>query len=63
MADGIPMFLLWQMVQLIFLLIVGLFEFKFWDVKQNIIPNIWQMVFTNDIIEGWNIDPYINLFI
>ena len=24
-----------------------LFYFEFWDAKQNLIPNVWQMVFAN----------------
>ena len=36
-----------------------LLQFYFWGVKQNLIPNMWQMVFTNISIEGWIIDPYV----
>ena len=35
-----------------------MFYFKFWDVKQNLIPYVWQMVFAYISIEGWIIDPY-----
>ena len=30
-----------------------LFYFKFWDVKQNLIPYVWQMVFAYISIQGW----------
>ena len=29
------------------------FNFEFWDVKQNLIPNMWQMVLANVSIKGW----------
>ena len=34
-----------------------LLQFKFWDVKQNVIPYMWQMVFANISIQGWIVDP------
>ena len=34
-----------------------LLQFKFWDVKQNLIPYMWQMVFANISIQGWIVDP------
>ena len=34
-----------------------LFKFQFWDVKQNLIPYMWQMVFANVSIQGWIVDP------
>ena len=34
-----------------------LFQFKFWDVKQNLIPYVWQMVLANIPIKGWIISP------
>ena len=36
-----------------------LFQFKFCDVVQNLIPHMWQMVFANVFVEGWTIDPYV----
>ena len=36
-----------------------LLQFLFWGVKQNLIPNMWQMVFTHISIEEWIIDPYV----
>ena len=47
---------LWQML-LPWVLI--LFQFKFWGVKQNLIPNVRQMVLAYISIEGWIIDPYV----
>ena len=44
----------WQML----LPSVIIFYFKFWDVKQNLIPYMWQMVFAYISIQGWIIDPY-----
>ena len=46
MADGITN-----------VLIKGLPYFKFLAVKQNFIPDGWQMVFANVLIEGWTTDP------
>ena len=36
-----------------------LLQFKFWGVKQNLIPNMWQMVFANISVEGCIINPYV----
>ena len=36
-----------------------LFQFKFWDVKQNLIPYVWQMVLANISIQGWIVDPNV----
>ena len=38
---------------------VILLQFEFWSVNQNLIPNLWQMVFANISVEGWIIDPYV----
>ena len=34
-----------------------LLQFEFWNVKQNLIPYMWQMVFANISIQGWIVDP------
>ena len=34
-------------------------NFKFWGVKQKIIPNVWQIVFANILIKEWTIEPYV----
>ena len=49
-ADGIATF--WE----------DLFQFEFWDVKQNLIPYVRQMVFAYVFIEGWIIYPYVYCF-
>ena len=38
---------------------VNLLQFEFWGVNQNLIPNMWQMVFAHISVEGWIIDPYV----
>ena len=38
---------------------VNLLQCEFWGVNQNLIPNMWQMVFANISVEGWIIDPYV----
>ena len=40
---------------------VDLFQFKFWDVKQNLIPHVRQMVFAY-VVEGWTVHPYVYCF-
>ena len=37
-----------------------LFELKFCDVIQNLIPHMWQMVLANIFVEGWIINPYVH---
>ena len=39
----------------------GSFYFNFSSevFNQNLIPNMWQMVFTHISVEGWIIDPYV----
>ena len=49
-ADGIATFRMY------------LFQFKFWDVKQNLIPYMRQMVVSHVIVEGWTIQPYVYCF-
>ena len=39
-----------------------LLQFKFWNVKQNLIPYMWQMVFANISIQGWIVDPDVKSF-
>ena len=34
-----------------------LLQFQFWDVEQNLIPYMWQMVFANISIQGLIVDP------
>ena len=34
-----------------------LLQFKFWDVKQNFTPYMWQVLFANISIQGWIVDP------
>ena len=34
----------------------ALFSFQFWDGKQNLVPNMWQVVFANVSIEGLVVD-------
>ena len=41
---------------------VTLFSFKFWDGKQNFVPNICQVVFANVSIEGRVVDSDVNGF-
>ena len=36
-----------------------LFNFQFWDVKQNLIPYVWQMVFASVSLLGWIVDPNV----
>ena len=38
---------------------LSLFQFKFCDVIQNLIPHMRQMVFANILVEGWIIHPYV----
>ena len=33
--------------------------FKVWDVKQNFIPYIWEMVFAYVSVKGWIVEPYV----
>ena len=42
---------------------LGLFQFKFCDVIQNLIPHMWQMVFANIFVEGWIVNPYVYSFL
>ena len=41
---------------------VDLFQFKFWDVEQNLIPHVRQMVFAYVLVEGWTIQAYVHCF-
>ena len=38
------------------------FSFQFWDGKQNLVPNMWQVVFGNASIEGRVVDSDVNGF-
>ena len=40
-----------------------LFSFQFWDEKQNLVPNMWQVVFANVSIEGRVVDFDVSGFI
>ena len=40
-----------------------LFYFKFWDVEQNLIPYVRQMVFAYISIKGWIVDLYVYWFL
>ena len=40
----------------------ALFSFQFWDGKQNLVPNMWQVVFANVPIEGRVVDSDVNGF-
>ena len=42
---------------------VDLFWLESWDVKQNLIPYVRQIVFTYVSIEGWIINPYVYCFL
>ena len=37
-----------------------LFQFAFWDVNQNLIPHVRQMVLAYVSIEGWIVHPDVN---
>ena len=39
-----------------------LFSFQFWDGKQNLVQNMWQVVFANVLIEGRVVDSDVNGF-
>ena len=39
-----------------------LFSFQFWDGKQNLVPNMWQVVFANVSIEGRIVTSDVNGF-
>ena len=39
----------------------ALFSFQFWDGKQNLVPNMWQVVFANVSIEGRVVDTDVNV--
>ena len=41
---------------------MDLFQFKYWDVKQNLIPYVRQMVFAYVLVEGWIIYPCVYCF-
>ena len=41
---------------------VDLFQFKFCDVKKNLIPHVRQMVFAYVLVEEWPIHPYVYCF-
>ena len=41
---------------------VDLFQFMFWDVKQNLTPYVMQMVFAYVLVEGWIVHPYVYCF-
>ena len=40
----------------------ALLQFKFWDVMQNLIPYVWQMVLANVFVKGWIINSDIQSF-
>ena len=40
----------------------ALFSFQFWDRKQNLVPNVWQVLFVNVSIEGRVVDSDVNSF-
>ena len=37
---------------------VILLQLEFWGPEQNVIPNVWQLVFANVPIKGWVIHSY-----
>ena len=39
-----------------------LFSSQFWDRKQHLVPNMWQVVFANVLIEGRVVDSDVNGF-
>ena len=40
----------------------GAFSFLFWHRKQNLVPNMWQVVFSNVFSEGRVVDSDVNGF-
>ena len=65
-ADGKPLAECWQMLQQCGRwnghFWVHLFQFRFWDVKQNLIPYVRQLVFAYVLVEGWIVHPYVYCF-
>ena len=43
----------------LFMLLYLFVGFKFWDGKQNLIPNVWQIVLAIISIQGRGVDSYI----
>ena len=39
---------------------VILLEHEFWGIEKELIPNMWQLVFTNVLVKGWIIHSYEN---
>ena len=39
-----------------------LFCFEFWDGKQNSVPNVWQIIFSNISVQGGVVHPNIHGF-
>ena len=42
------------------LLLIHFFHFQFWDCEQNLIPNMWEVVFPNISIEGGVVHPDVH---
>ena len=50
------------MFQYVSMVELSVLKLKFWGVKQNSIPNMWQVVFANISVKGWMVGACIDGF-